>query len=181
MPIFSHGVMVVGSIAALIAPAIGMFESDNSARSSLTKPRNSVLLMPEIAGTKCAKVGTIRTAKAVKYQCQKSSKGLRWVMTSSKNTVNTSPTTTTTLAPIYLDAEITDASKLLATQECQIKDATFNSSDGSGTMSSGFPRPAQFPSSTGQLRVLVVPVNFNDLFFSSVDARAIEATYAKAN
>ena len=71
MPIFSHGVMVVGSIAALIAPAIGMFESDNSARSSMTKPRNSVLLMPEIAGTKCTKVGTIRTAKAVKYQCQK--------------------------------------------------------------------------------------------------------------
>jgi M6 family metalloprotease-like protein len=163
-----------------------MFESDNSARSSLTKPRNSVLLMPEITGTKCTKVGTFRTAKKVKYQCQKSSKGLRWAMTSSKNTANTSmpntsSTTTTTLAPIYLDSEITDVSKLLAAQECQIKDATFNTSDGSGTRSSGFPRPAQFPSATGQLRVLVVPVNFNDLFFSSVDARSIEATYAKAN
>ena len=163
--IFYQGAVAAASVVALILPSFGS-------------------LAPEITGTKCAKVGTFRTAKLVEYQCQKSSKGLRWVVASSKSTATkttAAPTTTTTLAPLYLDAEITDASKMLAAQECRIKDATFNSGDGSGTRGSGFPRPAQFPSAMGQMRVLVVPVNFNDLFFSSVDARSIEATYAKAN
>ena len=181
MGIFKHSALAAATIVASILPAIGSFETVNAFTGSLSESKNLQSFVPEITGTKCTKVGTFRTAKKVKYQCQKSSKGLRWAMTSSKNTVNTSSTTTTTLAPIYLDSEITDVSKLLAAQECQIKDATFNTSDGSGTRSSGFPRPAQFPSATGQLRVLVVPVNFNDLFFSSVDARSIEATYAKAN
>ena len=186
MGIFKHSALAAATIVASILPAIGSFETVNAFTGSLSESKNLQSFVPEITGTKCTKVGTFRTAKKVKYQCQKSSKGLRWAMTSSKNTANTSmpntsSTTTTTLAPIYLDSEITDVSKLLAAQECQIKDATFNTNDGSGTKSSGFPRPAQFPSSTGQLRVLVVPVNFNDLFFSSVDARSIEATYAKAN
>ena len=136
-------------------------------------------------GGKCTRVGAVAKTKNVSFVCVKLGKKLVWQKATSKSTPNTAanntPTTTTTLAPIYLDSEITDVSKLLAVQECQIKDATFNSNDGSGTTSSGFPRPTQFPSSTGQLRVLVVPVDFNDLFFSSVDARSIEATYAKAN
>lgn len=169
------------SVFASILPTVGSIETVNASFYHQTQSVNAASLAPEIIGTKCVKVGSFRTAKSVKYQCQKSSKGLRWVATSSKSTVNTTATTTTTLAPIYLDSEITEVSKLLAAQECQIKDATFNSNDGSGTRSSGFPRPAQLPSASGQLRVLVVPVNFNDLFFSSVDARSIEATYAKAN
>ena len=182
MGIFKHSALAAATIVASILPAISSFEIVKASASNLGQSQNLPSLVPATAGRKCAKVGAFRTAKKVKYQCQKSSKGLRWVATSSKSTANTTaPTTTTTLAPIYLDSEITDVSKLLAVQECQIKDATFNSNDGSGTRSSGFPRPAQFPSSTGQLRVLVVPVDFNDLFFSSVDARAIEATYAKAN
>ena len=178
--------LVKGAIAAAVifvavTSPVAASESANISFQHPTQLFEVSSRTPEITGTKCTKVGTFRTARKVKYQCQKSSKGLRWAMTSSKNTANTSSTTTTTLAPIYLDSEITDVSKLLAAQECQIKDATFNTNDGSGTKSSGFPRPAQFPSSTGQLRVFVVPVNFNDLFFSSVDARSIEATYAKAN
>ena len=136
-------------------------------------------------GGKCTRVGAVAKTKNVSFVCVKLGKKLVWQKATTKSTpstaANTTATTTTTLAPLYLDSEITDVSKLLAAQECQIKDATFNSNDGSGTRSSGFPRPAQFPSSMGQLRVLVVPVNFNDLFFSSVDARSIEATYAKAN
>ena len=115
--IFYQGAVAAASVVALILPSFGS-------------------LAPEITGTKCAKVGTFRTAKLVKYQCQKSTKGLRWVVASSKSTATkttAAPTTTTTLAPLYLDAEITDASKMLAAQECRIKDATFNSGDGSGT------------------------------------------------
>ena len=140
----------------------------------------SAYIAPSIAGTKCSKAGLSKTVKSSKYQCQKTAKGLRWVATSANGTA-TANSTTTTLAPIYQDPEITDVSKLLAAQECQIKDATFNPNDGSGTRSSGFPRPAQVPSATSQLRVLIVPVNFNDLFFGNSDASAIVATYAKVN
>jgi len=186
MSVFKKSALAAATIVASIMPAISSIGTVKASASNLGQSQNVPSLVPATAGTKCAKVGAIRTVKSVKFQCQKSAKGLTWVVSSSKvasskTAAAQTTTTTTTLAPIYLDAEITDASKLLAAQECQIKDATFNASDGSGTKSSGFPRPAQFPSSTGQLRVLVVPINFNDLFFSSVDARAIEATYAKAN
>jgi hypothetical protein len=177
MGFFRQRAIAATAVVASILPTIGAFQTFDTSASRFGEAKNLNSNMPEIAGTKCSKVGIFRTAKSVKYQCKKSSNGLRWVATSS----SAANTTTTTLAPIYLDAEITDASKILVARECQITDATFNSNDGSGTRSSGFPRPAQYPVSTGQLRVLVVPVNFNDLFFSSVDARAIEATYAKAN
>ena len=55
---------------------------------------------PQIVGSKCVKAGTFRTAKSVKYQCKKSSKGLRWVITSPKGTSTTTTTTTTIPLPI---------------------------------------------------------------------------------
>ena len=51
---------------------------------------------PQIVGTKCVKAGMFRTAKNVKYQCKKSSQGLRWVITLPKGTPTTTSTTTTT-------------------------------------------------------------------------------------
>ena len=56
---------------------------------------------PQIIGSKCVKAGSIRTAKNVKYQCKKSSKGLRWVLQSPKSTPIT--TTTTTTIPVPTD------------------------------------------------------------------------------
>ena len=50
---------------------------------------------PQIVGSKCVKAGSFRTAKNVRYQCKKSSKGLRWVITSMKSANPTSTTTTT--------------------------------------------------------------------------------------
>ena len=178
------GAIAVAVIFVAVMSPVAASESAGISFKYPTQLFEASSRVPEITGTKCAKVGTFRTAKSIRYQCQKFSEGLRWVMTSSKSTATTAATTTTTLAPLYLDSEITDVSKLRDIQECRIKDATFNLNvpgDASGSRSSGFPRPEQLPSSRGQLRVLVVPVNFNDLFFSSVDARSIEATYAKAN
>ena len=51
-------------------------------------------------GSKCAKAGSFRTAKNVKYQCKKSSKGLRWVTVSAKSKSTTTTTTTTTTIPL---------------------------------------------------------------------------------
>jgi hypothetical protein len=54
---------------------------------------------PQIVGTKCAKAGAFRTAKNVKYQCKKSSQGLRWTKI-GKATTTTSTTTTSTTMPV---------------------------------------------------------------------------------
>ena len=90
------------------------------------------------------------------------------VGTSSKTT----NTTTSTTVPLYTDPEITSVSKLLTPQECRIQDATLNLSS---EVSSGFPRPEALRNATGQLEVLVVPVNFADLSFSNtLDSRGIE-------
>ena len=62
---------------------------------------------PQIVGTKCAKAGSFRTAKNVKYQCKKSTNGLRWVTVSAgKKTIPVTPATpsTTTTIPIPKDA-----------------------------------------------------------------------------
>ena len=53
---------------------------------------------PQVVGTKCLKAGSFRTAKNVKYQCKKSAKGLRWVITSPRSKSTTSTTTSTTVA-----------------------------------------------------------------------------------
>lgn len=84
----------------------------------------------------------------------------------------TTDTTTSTTAPLYTDPEITSVSKLLTPQECRIQDATVNQYS---EVSSGFPRPEALRNATGQLEVLVVPVNFADLSFSNtLDSRGIE-------
>ena len=135
---------------------------------------------PQVVGTKCVKAGSFRTAKNVRYQCVKSAKGLRWVISSPKGTSTTATTvvtsTTSTTIPLYSDPEITDVKYLLNLQECQIRDATPRSD-----VSSGFPRPDSLRSGFGQLEVLVIPVNFTDLAFGATDAKAMETAYAKVN
>ena len=65
----------------------------------------------QITSLKCAKAGTFRTSKNVRYQCKISAKGLRWVVASTKiasKTVTSSTsvksTTTTTSVAIPSDA-----------------------------------------------------------------------------
>ena len=130
---------------------------------------------PQVVGTKCVKAGSFRTAKNVRYRCKKSAKGLRWVTVSGKNSQTTTTTTSTTI-PLYSDSEITDVKYLLNLQECQIRDATSESSG-----SSGFPRPDSGRSGLGQLEVLVIPVNFTDLTFGATDAKAMETAYEKVS
>jgi hypothetical protein len=67
---------------------------------------------PQIIGSKCAKAGSFRTAKNVKYQCKKSAIGLRWVLASSKSTSTTTSTTTTTTTTIAASTTSTSPAKL---------------------------------------------------------------------
>ena len=140
-------------------------------------------------GGKCAKAGITQVTKGVSYICVKSGKKTVWkVKTSSANskaatststtTTTTTFTATTTPPPLYADPEITSMGKLLSVQECRISDIT---STQSFYFSSGFPRPGSLRSSFGQLKVLVIPVNFTDLIFSESDAQAVEALYSVVN
>ena len=139
---------------------------------------SSVSSAPQVVGTKCAKAGTLRTVKTVRHRCKKSSKGLRWVIQSPKaaSSTTTLTTTTTTVVPLDSVSGITSVSNLLNIQECQIRDATSESSG-----SSGFPRPDSGRSGLGQLEVLVIPVNFADLAFDVTDAKAMETAYEKVS
>ena len=180
MCIVCQGAIAAASVLASILPTVGQSESNIE---SIRPDRGSqqTVTVPEIDGTKCQKVGALRTAKTVKFRCVKSANGLRWVKASKVkapiNTTTTSTTTSTTV-PLYSDPEITDVKNLLNLQECRIRDAT---SRPSSVNSSGFPRSSSLRSGSGQLEVLVIPVNFTDLAFSANDANAMEAAYTKVN
>ena len=63
----------------------------------------------QITSTKCAKAGTFRTSKNVKYQCKKSAKGLRWVVASKKivpkTTTSSMPTKSTTTTSVAIPSD----------------------------------------------------------------------------
>ena len=101
--------------ALLLATGLSAFaQAGGSAASS----------QPQLVGTKCAKVGTTRTAKGVRYLCARSGKSLRWVRssgasasgmitttssstTSSVATTTSSSTTTVPSGPCRTPAQIT--------------------------------------------------------------------------
>ena len=110
---------------------------------------------PQIVGTKCVKAGSFRTAKTVKYQCKKSAKGLRWVISSPKGTSTTTTTTTTssttsTTLPIP-DPVITNV------ESCRLKSAITSASGGIG-----FPRGQYKLRSFGGVRLGVFFVDFSN-------------------
>ena len=101
------------------------------------------------------------------------------VTTVAPSSTATSTTTTSTIVvPLDSVSGITSVNNLLSVQECRIRDATFTKwSD----VSSGFPRPDFLRGGFGQLEVLVIPVSFTDLQFSTTDAKAMETTYEKVH
>ena len=93
--------------------------------------------------------------------------------------VSTSPSSVATATPSSAMPETKSLpNSLLNVQECRIQDATYYQySSGS----SGFPRPDFLRSGLGQLEVLVIPVSFADLPFTSADVTALETTFSKVN
>jgi M6 family metalloprotease-like protein len=57
---------------------------------------SSSIAATQITSAKCAKAGTFRTSKNVRYQCKKTSKGLRWVLASAKSRSSTASQITST-------------------------------------------------------------------------------------
>ena len=132
-------------------------------------------------GGKCSKAGQVQVTKGVRYVCVKSGNRAIWRKKdapSKGKPVPSATTSTTSTIALNQDPGVTSINSLLSVQECRIQDATFNQSS---SVSLGFPRPDFIRSGFGQLEVLVIPVSFADLPFSSEDATALESTFSRVN
>jgi M6 family metalloprotease-like protein len=101
----------------------------------------------QISSTKCAKAGTLRTSKNVRYLCKKTSKGLRWALASANSVSST--TTTTTIAAI--SPVITNV------ESCRLKEKKPRLD-----VSIGFPKVENRLRSTGGVRLGVFFADFPD-------------------
>lgn len=111
---------------------------------------------PEISGVKCSKLDRIRIVKAERFQCKKSSAGLRWVAVSvkpqkivpSKTATSQVPKTENILSGDFsLDATCADVGTPPSYWQT----------------SSGFPKMSERIPSAGTVNVLMLPVDFPDL------------------
>ena len=126
------------------------------------------------ASSKCPKAGKQQIVGKVKYLCVKSGKALIWrIQKPSTKAQSTVVTTTTTVVDLSADGLVSTAEKLSVASECKIPFIV------GGTTSSGFPRSASLPSSTGTLKILVVPLIFDDLPYTTSTASLLKDSYEK--
>jgi len=114
---------------------------------------------PQILGTKCVKAGMFRIAKTVRYECKKSSKGLRWVITSTKSlpTTTTTSSTTTTTEPYRQSSNASSSVDL-----CRLIDRSTQRRI-YGWLGAGFPRIESNFEARGTFKVAMIPIDFTDL------------------
>ena len=126
----------------------------------------------DAASSKCSRIGLQQKVGKAKYLCVKSGKKLIWQIQKPSATSATT-TTTTTIVDLSVDKSISTAEKLFSISECKIPAVT------GGAISSGFPRPASLPSATGNLKILVVPLIFDDLLYTTSTANLLKNSYEK--
>jgi hypothetical protein len=127
----------------------------------------------DAASSKCPKAGKQQIVGKVKYLCVKSGKSLIWQIQKPSTTTATASTTTTTVVDLSVDSSISTAEKLTAISDCKIPFIA------GGAQSSGFPRSASLPPSTGTLKILVVPLIFDDLPYTTSTASLLKDSYEK--
>jgi len=98
---------------------------------------------------------------------------LIWQIQKPSTTTATASTTTTTVVDLSVDSSISTAEKLSALNDCKIPAVA------SGATSSGFPRSASLPSSTDTLKILVVPLIFDDLLYTTSTESLLKDAYEK--
>ena len=124
----------------------------------------------------CSKVGVVKNVGKTSFICVKVSKRLVWkpkARSSGAESESSGPSTSTTVPDLYLSGSISASDKLLGVSECKLVSAVTSS------FSSGFPRSSSLPSSIGNLKVLIVPIEFDDLKFDDATASALKTAYIK--
>jgi len=122
-------------------------------------------------GGKCTKVGATSISSGKKYTCIKSGNKLVWNKgISILSPVNPKPTTSessSTKNLLRVDSRITPATDLTNLDICKTTDKTPEYSENGIFFRNGFPRPLQSSSGNKSAKVLVIPMEFNDLPFTT--------------
>ena len=129
-------------------------------------------------GAKCTKAGKVQTAKGKTYTCLKSGNSLSWV----RNTVGGNAKVPS-IVDLSQSSSITPVADLTPIEICKTIDLT---SRGVGT--NGFPRPANLANGKNEIKILALPIIFEEIPFTDTDLsklqNALKQTsdfYAKAS
>ena len=135
---------------------------------ALTFPLYAAVPAP---GGKCTKVGATSISSGKKYTCIKSGNKLVWNKgTLIANPVNPKPTnveSSSTKNLLRVDSRITPATDLTNLDICKTTDNTPEYSENGIFFRNGFPRPMQTSSGNKSAKILVIPMEFKDLPFTT--------------
>ena len=125
-------------------------------------------------GGKCTKIGITSISSGKKYTCIKSGTKLIWnkgvIVANPAYPTNLKPTTSeapSTKNLLRIDSRITSAADLTKLDICKTTDNTPEYSENGIFFRNGFPRPLQSSSGNKSARVLVIPMEFKDLPFTT--------------
>ena len=125
-------------------------------------------------GGKCAKVGATSISSGKKYTCIKSGNKLVWnkgaLIINQVNPVNPKPTSSESSSIknlLRVDARITSAADLTKLEICKTTDNTPEYSENGIFFRNGFPRPLQTSAGNKTAKILVIPMEFKDLPFTT--------------
>jgi hypothetical protein len=116
----------------------------------------------------CTKVGLVKKFGGISFKCTRQKKSLVFIRVSqpSKSEIDLS-----------IDPGITLSASLDPTPSCKIADAT----NGEAYISSGFPRAGAVANFKSTYKVLVIPISFTDLQFTTSSQNVIKSAYETAN
>jgi M6 family metalloprotease-like protein len=110
-------------------------------------------------GAKCTKVGKTQVVKGKTFTCLKSGKKRSWV----RNTAAIS-TKKPSIVDLSQSSSITPVSDLSPVETCKTIDLTSR-----GVGSNGFPRPANMANGKSELKILALPIIFEEIPFTDID------------
>ena len=117
---------------------------------------------------RCSKVGITKKIGGVTYKCTRQGKNLVFVKVNQPQKSE---------LDLSIDPGITNSAALEQTSSCKIADAT----SPEAYISSGFPRSSEILSNKNTYKVLVIPISFSDLQFTSSSQNVIKTAYESAN
>ena len=129
-------------------------------------------------GAKCTKVGKIQTVKGKTFTCLKSGNKLFWARGST-----TTKSKISSIVDLSQSTNITPVADLSPVEVCKTFDLTSR-----GVGSNGFPRPANLANGKSEIKILALPIIFEEIPFTDSDLsklqNALKQTsdfYAKAS
>ena len=128
---------------------------------SLATPLNAAT--PKVGST-CSKSGITKMASGKKFTCIKSGKRLIWARGPAVAKPKVAPS-----VDLSKSASITPSSELSSLEICKTVDLTLR-----GTGSNGFPRPANLANGKSEIKILALPIIFEEIPFTETDLKNLQ-------